>query len=59
MFTLKMVYFANFHAAMEYGIFWGNSIDSKKVFLQLKGIIRIMTGLSSVLICHVSLSFRD
>ena len=55
-----MAYFVYFHAALEYGVlFWGNSIDSKKVFLQLKGIIRITTGLSSVLICHVNLSFRD
>ena len=58
--TCKMVYFAYFHASMEYGItFWGNSIDSKKVFLQLKRMNRIMTGSSSALEHHVSLYFRD
>ena len=37
---------------MEYGIiFWGTWIDSKKVFLQPKRIIRIMTGLSSSTSC--------
>jgi hypothetical protein len=33
--TLKMIYFANFHAVMEYGIiFWGNSVESKRIFQQ-------------------------
>jgi hypothetical protein len=32
---------------MEYGIFWGTSIDGNKVFLQQKRIITIMTGSSS------------
>jgi hypothetical protein len=33
--NLKMNYVAYFHATMEYVfIFWGNSKDSKKVFLQ-------------------------
>jgi hypothetical protein len=42
--TLKMIYFAYFHSIMEFGIFWGVSVESKKVFLQQKRIIRIMTG---------------
>jgi hypothetical protein len=43
--TLKMIYFAYFHSAMEFGIiFWGNSTESKKVLLQQKKILRIMTG---------------
>jgi hypothetical protein len=43
--TLKLVYFAYFHAIMSYGIiFWGNSTDSKKVFYIQKRIIRIMAG---------------
>ena len=47
------------NAAVEYGIiFWGNLIDSKKVFLQLKRITRIMTGSSSVLEHCVDLFFR-
>jgi hypothetical protein len=31
--TLKVIYYAYFHAIMEYGvIFWGNSSLSRKVF---------------------------
>ena len=43
--TLKSIYFAYFHSVMNYGIiFWGNSTDSKKIFILQKKIIRIMTG---------------
>jgi hypothetical protein len=43
--TLKIIYFAYFHSVMENGIsFWGVSADSKKVFLQQKRVVRIMTG---------------
>jgi len=43
--TLKMIYFAYFHTRIQYGIiFWGNSSESKKVFLAQKEVIRIMTG---------------
>lgn len=43
--TLRMIYFAYFHSILEYGIiFWGNSTESKKIFLVQKRIIRIMTG---------------
>jgi len=43
--TLEMVYHTNFHSAMVYGIiFWGNSIDSNKVFLQQKRIMRDNIG---------------
>ena len=43
--TLKLVYYAYFHSVMECGIaFWGNSTDSKKIFLQQKKIIGIITG---------------
>ena len=32
-----MIYFAYFHSVMEFGIlFWGVSVESKKVFLQQK-----------------------
>jgi hypothetical protein len=49
--TLKMIYFAYFHAVMEYGvILWGNSAESKGVFQQQERIIRIMTGSSSRII---------
>jgi hypothetical protein len=40
-----MIYFAYFHSIIHYGIiFWGNSTESKKVFLAQKEVIRIMTG---------------
>jgi hypothetical protein len=39
-----MTYFANFHSIINYGIFWRNSTESKKVSLAQKEIIRIMTG---------------
>jgi len=40
-----MIYFAYFHAIMEYGIiFWGDSVESKRIFQQQKRTIRIMTG---------------
>jgi hypothetical protein len=52
--TLKMIYFAHFHATMEYVfIFWGNLIDSKKVFLQQQNIIRILNGSSSRTSCKL------
>jgi hypothetical protein len=45
MHTLKMIYHACFHSVMEFGIiFCGAFADSKKVFLQQKRILRIMTG---------------
>ena len=37
--TLKVIYYAYFHATMEYGIFWGNSPLSRKVFQLQKKII--------------------
>jgi hypothetical protein len=43
-----MIYFAYFHAVMEYGIvFWGDSVESKRIFQQHKRIIRIMSGSAS------------
>ena len=45
MHTLKMIYYAYFHSVMEFGIiFWGVSAESKKVLMQQKRILRIMTG---------------
>lgn len=42
---LKTIYFAYFHSIMSYGIiFWGNSVDSKNVFLLQKRAIRIIVG---------------
>jgi hypothetical protein len=43
--TVKMICFAYFHAVMQYGIiFWGDSIESKRIFQQQKRTVRIMTG---------------
>jgi hypothetical protein len=50
--TLKVIYYAYFHAIMEYGIiFWGNSSLSKKIFQLQKKIIRTMTGSTSRASC--------
>jgi hypothetical protein len=44
--------FAYFHAVMEYGIiFWGDSVESKKIFQQQKRIIRIMKVSTSRIPC--------
>jgi len=49
---LRMIYFAYFHSAMEYGIiFWGDS-ESKRIFLQQKRILRIMSGSPSMATCR-------
>jgi hypothetical protein len=49
--TLKMIYFAYFHAVMEYGIiFWGD-LGESKTFQQQKRIIRMMTGPTSRISC--------
>jgi len=38
--TLQIIYFAYFHSIIEYGIiFWGNSTESRRVFLAQKRII--------------------
>jgi hypothetical protein len=51
--TLKLVYFAYFHSIMSYVvIFWGNSTDSKRVFIIQKKIIRIMAGVKSRVSCR-------
>jgi hypothetical protein len=40
-----MIYSAYFHSIVEFGIiFWGISVESKKILLQQKRIIRAMTG---------------
>jgi len=48
-----MIYFTYFHTVMEYGIiFWGVSVQSKRIFQQQKRIIRIMTGSTSRISCR-------
>ena len=43
--TVRIIYFAYFHAIMECGIiFWRNLTDGRKVFLQQKWIIRTVAG---------------
>jgi hypothetical protein len=47
-----MIYFAYFYAVLEYGIiFWGDSVESKRIFQQQKRIIRIMTGSTLTISC--------
>ena len=54
--TLQMIYFAYFHSILNYCIiFWGNSTESKKVFLAQKRIIRIMTGSKTRASCKTTL----
>jgi hypothetical protein len=51
--TLKMIYFTYFHAFMEYGIiYWGDSVESKRIFQLQKRVIRIMTGSTSRISCR-------
>ena len=48
-----MIYFTYFQTVMEYGIiFWGASVESKRIFQQQKRIIRIMTGFTSRISCR-------
>lgn len=43
--TLKVIYFVCVHLRMKYGIiFWGNFMDSKRVFQLQKRVVRIMKG---------------
>lgn len=45
--TLKIVYHAYFHSEMMCGIiFWGNPLDTIKVFLQQKRIVRTILWIS-------------
>jgi hypothetical protein len=46
-----MIYFVYFHAVMDYGIFWGDSVESKRIFQKQTRIIRIMTGSTSRISC--------
>jgi hypothetical protein len=51
--TLKMIYFAYLHTVMEYDIiFWGVSVESKRIFQQQKRIIRLMTGSTLRISCR-------
>jgi hypothetical protein len=50
---LKIIYFAYFYADMEYGIiFWGYSVESKRIFQKQIRIIGIMTGSTSRISCR-------
>ena len=51
--TLKMIYYAYFHSKLQYGIiFWGNSVESTRVFQLQKKIIRAMTGSNTRVSCR-------
>jgi len=48
-----MIYFAYFHSVMLYVIiFWGVSVESKRILLQQKRILRTMPGASSGATCR-------
>jgi hypothetical protein len=50
--TLKLVCFACFHSVMSYGVIcWGNSTDSKRVFIIQKKIISIVAGVKRRVSC--------
>jgi len=42
--TLKMICYPYFHSVMTYGLFWGHSSDSMKIFRLQKKIISILMG---------------
>ena len=45
--TLLTLYYANFHSLLSYGImFWGNSVDSNRIFILQKRAIRTMLKLA-------------
>lgn len=49
---LKSVYFAYFHSIMSYGlIFWGNSCESKNIFLLQKRVLRIIANVKKTESC--------
>jgi hypothetical protein len=51
--TLKMEYYAYFHSAVMYGmICWGNLIESNKVFLHRKSIVRTILGINPWSTCR-------
>ena len=52
--TLRMVYFANVHSVMSYGIMmWGNSTHTKKVFTLQKKCIRILANANPKASCRI------
>ena len=51
--SLVMIYYSLFHSVLSYGIvFWGQSSNSKKIFMLQKRVIRIMTGHGSMTSCR-------
>ena len=56
--TIKQIYSSYVHSLITYGIiFWGNSPNSKKVFIAQKRIIRIINGISPQTSCRSA--FRE
>jgi hypothetical protein len=45
--TLRIIYFAHMRSIISYGIFWGSSSYTNKVFILQKKIIRIITNTKS------------
>jgi hypothetical protein len=51
--SLVMIYYSLFHTTLSYGIiFWGQSSNSKKLFMLQKRVVRLMTGYGSRSSCR-------
>jgi hypothetical protein len=58
--ALRMLYFSYAHSVISYGIiFWGNSVNSIKVFRQQKRILRIMTNSKKTKSCKTLFKERE
>jgi hypothetical protein len=56
--TSKTIYYSYFNTVMSYGLlFWGNSLQSSRVFIMQKRIIRIMTKCKTE--SHVEVCLED
>jgi hypothetical protein len=51
--NLRIVYFAYVHSIIMYGLpFWGNTVNSKNVFMVQKKIIRIIMNVNPKICCR-------
>ena len=58
--ALKMVYYANFHSLISYGgIFWVDTINSKKFFVLQKKALRLMLKLHYLEHCKKYFKMHD
>jgi hypothetical protein len=51
--TLKTIYYSYFNTVMSYGLlFWGNSLQSSRIFILQKRMIRILTNCNNRVSCR-------